>query len=319
MHIGLRTIKTAVSATLAILLANFLQLSNPTSAGIIAVLSLTNTKRSSIETGVNRLVALALATLISSLCFTILGYRTIAFGIYLLLFITLTVKFKLSDGIVVCSVLVTHYLTQQSMDYRLIFNEFALMIIGVGFALLMNLHMPNIEKDLQDRQAKIELSFREIFSAMAVAINHSAQSQTLCQEITELKKFIRETEALATQFQENHWFNPNLYYVSYFSMRRTQAEILLEMSSHLQKIAVAPEQVQGMQSLLELAASTFAEENDGQELLAAIFQVYEMYRQMSLPQTRDEFENRAELFQFLQLFTSLIEIKAEFAQKENQE
>jgi len=41
--------------------------------------------------------------------------------------------------------------------------------------------------------------------------------------------------------------------------------------------------------------------------------VYEVYRSKQLPQDREEFENRARLFQFLQSFKSFIEIKAEFA------
>ncbi|EOL24498.1 hypothetical protein WO1_01835 [Enterococcus faecalis EnGen0365] len=41
--------------------------------------------------------------------------------------------------------------------------------------------------------------------------------------------------------------------------------------------------------------------------------VYETYRTKPLPQTRSEFENRARLFQFLQLFQSFIQVKADFA------
>lgn len=62
-------------------------------------------------------------------------------------------------------------------------------------------------------------------------------------------------------------------------------------------------------------AETFSEKNDGRELLERIDEVYELYRQMPLPKARLEFEDRAELFQFLQSFKSFIEIKAEFSQQ----
>jgi uncharacterized membrane protein YgaE (UPF0421/DUF939 family) len=49
--------------------------------------------------------------------------------------------------------------------------------------------------------------------------------------------------------------------------------------------------------------------------LAKIAALYEDYRQKPLPQTRAEFENRAQLFQFLQTFKSFIEIKADFSEQ----
>ena len=54
-------------------------------------------------------------------------------------------------------------------------------------------------------------------------------------------------------------------------------------------------------------------QNDGQEIMNRIKTVYETYRTKPLPQTRSEFENRARLFQFLQLFQSFIQVKADFA------
>ena len=148
MRIGLRTVKTALSAALALLVASQLQLLYPTAAAIIALLSLTNTKHSSLVTGISRLFSLALATAIAYLCFTFIGFNAGAFGIYLLLFIPSAVYFKLSEGISVSSVLVTHYLIEQNLSWQLIANEFALMILGVGFALLFNLYMPNRDSRL---------------------------------------------------------------------------------------------------------------------------------------------------------------------------
>lgn len=45
MRIGMRTVKTAIAATLAIILAEWLHLEYAVSAGIIAILSVQNTKK----------------------------------------------------------------------------------------------------------------------------------------------------------------------------------------------------------------------------------------------------------------------------------
>ena len=60
----------------------------------------------------------------------------------------------------------------------------------------------------------------------------------------------------------------------------------------LEDITVDAQQVRYIQQLLEYTAETFAENNDGQEIMNRIKTVYETYRTKPLPQTRSEFENR---------------------------
>ncbi len=160
MKIGLRTVKTAISAALAMIIAEKLGLLYAPSAGIISVLSVTSTKKTSVMTGIYRLLSLALATILAYICFTFLGFTAIAFGIFLLLFIPAAVYFQLSDGIVVSSVLVTHYLVEKNLSWAIIGNEFLLMSIGVGLALLANSYMPDTEKRLREDQEVIETMFR---------------------------------------------------------------------------------------------------------------------------------------------------------------
>lgn len=318
MKIGLRTIKTALSATLSMIVAGSFGLLYPASAGIISVLSVTNTKKTSVLTGLYRLLSLALATIIAYVCFTLLGFNAVAFGVFLLLFIPSAVYFRLSDGIVVSSVLVTQYLVEKDLSGAIIANEFLLMTIGVGFALLMNLYMPDAEKRLKEDQEIIETMFRKILNNMSAYLNQHGKERNLFEKCTELKTFIRTGENWAKNYAENRLLSSNEYYLDYFTMRRMQSNSLKDMLRILEKITVEPEQVESIQKLLEYTAETFAENNDGQDILEKITQVYEAYRQKELPKTREEFENRAQLFQLLQVFHSFIEIKAEFAKHQNQ-
>src|SRR5699024_12603180 len=77
------------------------------------------------------------------------------------LFIPMAVRFSLTDGIVVNSVLVTHYLLEESFAWRLIVNEFLLMILGVGFALVFNLYMPDGEKELKENRKSKRLKYSQ--------------------------------------------------------------------------------------------------------------------------------------------------------------
>lgn len=319
MKIGLRTVKTAISATLASIVAQSLGLLYPTSAGIIAILSVANTKKTSIYTGFYRLISLAIATVIAFICFSIIGFNAIAFGIYLLLFIPVAVYFKLSDGIVVSSVLVTHYWIENTLSWQIIQNEFLLMVIGVGFALVVNSYMPNIEQRLKEDQQLIEEMFREILTRMAEYLNQEQHEFQLISQCDELKSIIKKSEQWAKEHTENQLVSPDYYYIEYFTMRKIQRSLLTEMLTILQKISVESEQVTNIRQLLELTAATFSKNNDGTLILTKIDSVYKEYKQKELPKSRAEFENRANLFQFLQIFQSFIEIKSEFSkQQDNQ-
>ncbi len=132
--IGYRTLKTAIGATISMSIASALGLKYSVSAGIITVLSIQNTKRKSLDVAIQRMLACLLALAISSILFTILGHNAIVFGLFLLVFIPLAVKFNLQEGIVVNSVLVTHILLENSVSMNLFLNEISLMLIGAGVA-----------------------------------------------------------------------------------------------------------------------------------------------------------------------------------------
>nr|WP_244319694.1 hypothetical protein [Enterococcus faecium] len=101
-------------------------------------------------------------------------------------------------------------------------------------------------------------------------------------------------------------------------MRRAQANVIKDMLENLERIQQPAYYGKHIYGLLIYTAETFSESNDGRQILARIEEVYVLYRQMPLPTSRPEFEDRAELFQFLQSFKSFIEIKAEFSQQKIQ-
>lgn len=315
MKIGLRTIKTVIASVLAILIATQLHLLYATAAGIIAILSVGNTKKTSLKSGLGRVLSLGLAIVLSFICFMILGFHPWAFGAFLLVFIPLSVRFNLADAIVVNSVLITHFLVEKSFSWQMILNETLLMTIGVGLALLLNLYMPDNEKQLKEDIKAIEEDFRTIIFAMAAHLNLEKMAP-LDDACLDLRAKLRAALNQAHIHQKNQWISEEDYYSDYFSMRLAQLRILRDMVNLLIEIDIDGLFVDELRKVLISTAENFAEENDGKLILWQIEAVYQNYRQKPLPQTREEFENRALLFQFLQSFRSFIEIKAIFYQKE---
>lgn len=311
MRIGLRTVKTAIASVLAMYIAQWIGLHFAASAGVIAILSLAGTKKNSLHTGIERLLSLVVATLVSFCIFEWVGFSPLSFGIYLLLFIPIVVKLKLTEGIVVSSVLVTHYLTEAHFSLSLIGNEFLLMGIGAGMAVIMNLYMPDRKKELVKQQRAAEELFRALLWDLSTWPTGDQLAQ-LIEDSRDLMKKLHEGQKQARLYQEDHFFEEPIYFEEYFLMRSAQVRMLQDMLILQRTIAVDSALLVELKEVLAFTAQTFAEKNDGTLLLEKVEGLFLFYQRQALPKNRDEFENRARLFQFLQSFKGFIEIKSEF-------
>ncbi|WP_288925109.1 aromatic acid exporter family protein, partial [uncultured Trichococcus sp.] len=81
MTLSHRTIKIAFATVIAILIAQLLNLNYSVSAGIIAILSVLDTKKSSVLTALQRIASTVLALTIATVLFRIFGFHIIVFGV----------------------------------------------------------------------------------------------------------------------------------------------------------------------------------------------------------------------------------------------
>ena len=96
-----KTFKMAISATIAIIIANAFNLHFSVTAGIIAILSVQDTKKEALKVAGRRLIATTIAIFFSFVLYIILGNNPVIFGIFLLIFIPITKALKIGDGLVV--------------------------------------------------------------------------------------------------------------------------------------------------------------------------------------------------------------------------
>lgn len=312
--LGMRTIKTAVGATLAMLISESIGLNYALSAGIITVLSVQNTKRKSLETGLARLNSTLLALGISCLMFTFFGFNSVAFGIYLLIFIPLAVKFKLSDGIAVSSVLVTHVLGEGTISLAILWNEVMLMVVGAGIAILFNLYMPNMIAQIKKDQDEIEEHFRTVLFCLANTTRSQAVAIDEEELFESLERHLDQARTRAERNRQNYFLEEMTYYVQYMEMRAMQYQVLTSMRQTLGKVMMTVEQSNLLADLTEHIANSLHEFNTADELIQETQTVLICCRNQELPKSREEFENRAMLFQYLNDVMHLLEIKRQFIQ-----
>ena len=98
-------VKMSVSAAISLILANLLNLQFSAVAAVIAILSIQDTRKKALMVGKNSVVACVIAILLSVLIYGFLGQNPITFAIFLLIFIPITSKLNISEGMVPAVVL----------------------------------------------------------------------------------------------------------------------------------------------------------------------------------------------------------------------
>lgn len=310
--IGYRTLKTAIGGAIAMLIAASFGLKYGTAAGVIVILSVQSTRRQSIRIAMQRMGACILALFLSSVLFNLLGYNAYVFGVFLLIFIPAAARFKFNEGIVVSSVLVTHLLVEKSTALSLIINELLLMLIGIGVALLMNLYMPSIDKRIKENQAEIEELIREVLRHMAVALRECAVSLKKDELFNILESKIKKGRERAYRSLNNSLFSDNSYYVKYMDMRYQQLKVLKNMRRHFERFSITYSQTELISDFTLRLSNSIHEYNTAEGLMKSLQVLKDGFKTMELPKTREEFENRAMLYQFLNDLEQFLAIKNDF-------
>jgi len=311
---GLRTVKTALGAALAIYLSQRLGLSYAVNSGIIVILSVQTTKRKSRDLAIMRLGSTVLALTTGAIMFSLIGFTSIAFGAYVLAFIPLAAKLKFNDSIVPCSVLVSHLLAVQSVSLPWLGNEMMQMVIGAGIGFLLNLQMPSLEKKLNEDILEIEKLQKSILLNMAESLKNHQSTEKEEELFKNLEEKLKKSYELALAESENHLTKNVTYYIKYVEMRSVQFEILRYMKKYSKKIYKNTERTEMVEALTKIVADQLQELNPKDKLITELVEYKEIFKSMELPTTREDFENRASLYEYVGNLEHLIDVKRSFVE-----
>lgn len=309
----LKIAKVIVSAFVALLVAQALHLTTPSAAAIIAILSVMDTKKVSLAATGQRLAAAVLALVIGMGIFAIFGFDVMSFGLYLLCYIPLAYLVKVDIGVAPSTVLVIHLWTQQQLTFELFVNELLLVTIGAGVAILLNWYMPSYRQEIERVREEIEDKMREVLLKMSGFLtigngkNDGEVLQLLKEKLSEAREYVR-LEA------ENHLTKEVTYDYQYFEMRRDQSKLLEIMAANLNEFRWDGEEMSILSEMFKQTAQQLAEQNTASQLIDDIEELLEQFRERPLPQTRREFEKRAQLYQLLRDLKRFVQLKVDFFQ-----
>ena len=304
--------KMAISATIALIIGNILGLQYATVGAVIAILSIQDTRKKALIISYKRIVACSIGILLSVILYSLLGNRPLIFGLFLIILIPLTSRLKVQEGMVPSVVLSTHFLVANNITIALIFNEILLMIIGIGVAAIANIFMPSLEDKFKDDKEWIEEHYRIIISKMSKSlITHTVDIDEQ-KIINEVEKRLYESKETAYKIVNNHFFKSSSYYTDYINMRINQFDTIKRMRLHFQRFNIPVEQMNVMADFTLCVAENISEMNDCKLLLRDLDILRSEFKKMELPKTREEFESRAQLLQFLNDMEEFLLIKRNF-------
>lgn len=297
--IGYRTLKTALGVVIAMYIAMTLELKDAASAGIIAILSLQNTRKQSIQLAIKMLCAFFLALLISVLLFKFFSYTPFIFGLFLLFFIPLAVRLKLQEGIVISAVLITHLLIEKNIEISFLLNQLYLMVIGVTIALILNLYMPNLENKFKEKQQLIENLISSILLTMSTSLKKQVCVIGENNLFTQLNHTIKQGTTLAHINYNNRIFSTPSNHTKYMDIRLQQMNCLQNMKKHFDRLSTTYTQTIIIADFTIKIAHSISDYTMTKNQLTELRKLRESFTTMPLPQDRAEFENRSVLYQFL--------------------
>ena len=302
----------AISATIALIIGNILGLQYATVGAVIAILSIQDTRKKALIISYKRIVACSIGILLSVILYSLLGNGALIFGLFLIILIPLTSRLKAQEGMVPAVVLSTHFLVANNITIALIFNEVLLMIIGIGVAAIANIFMPSLEDKFKDDKEWIEEHYRIIISKMSKSlITHTVDIDEQ-KIINEVEKRLYESKETAYKIVNNHFFKSSSYYTDYINMRINQFDTIKRMRLHFQRFNIPVEQMNVMSDFTLCVAENIREMNDCKSLLMDLDILRNEFKKMELPKTREEFDSRAQLLQFLNDMEEFLLIKRNF-------
>ncbi len=341
----LKSVKIAVAALLSIFIAGELGLKYSATAGIITVLSIQNTKKETFRSAANRSLAYVCALILASTCFRIFGYTLPAFAVYLFLFAFLCMAAGWQEAITTDSVLITHFLNERSMSLQMLGNETALLIIGAGIGILVNLHLHSKEADFEKLAAEVDGQIKKILWGMSERLltqdlkdcdgscfpcleddDNSCfpglkddetgcfpglkDDETSC--FAGLEEAIRQAKLCAAANFNNTLRQKDTYELDYIRMREQQSVVLKGIYQNIRRLEYLPEQAAKVAVLIADIEQAYHKENTVEALLAGMQEFLEDMKQEEMPRNREEFEARAILFYILMQLKELLMIKRQF-------
>ena len=315
--IVLLSAKIGIGASVAIYIAELLNLQYATSAGIITLLTLTTTRWGTFRLSLQRLLTYVVSVGICWIIFSIIPSMWIEYGIFLFLVVLMTEWLGWRSTLSVNAVIGTHFLTTQDFSLGFAINEFLLVVIGITIAIILNLFHINSthENGIIKSMRHVEHEMKKILEEVSGYLIQQSTGDHAWDDVVRLEKELEEYVELASEYHHNTFQTHQDYYVAYFEMRMKQCGALHNLHSEMRRMRQMPKQAHIVADFIKNISQYVTEMNDPKKQIEELENTLEHLRNEPLPETHEEFENRAELYHVLMDLEEFLLYKKRFVEE----
>ncbi|MBM6854064.1 hypothetical protein H6B11_07815 [Mediterraneibacter glycyrrhizinilyticus] len=116
----------------------------------------------------------------------------------------------------------------------------------------------------------------------------------------------------AYEYQDNTFQSHPGYYIDYFEMRMKQLSILHNLHYEVKRLRMIPAQAQIVADYIRYVSSYVVEHNSPEAQIRKLEQIFIDMKDEPLPESREEFENRAVLYHILMDLEEFLIMKRRF-------
>ena len=313
----LNAFKIGVGSSVAIYIANMLELEYAITAGSIALLTIATTKWGTLKLSVVRILTFFAAAWICSVVFTHVPSQWVAYGIFIFFIVLMCDLIGWRSAMSVNALIGMHFLSHMDeFSQAFIMNEFMLLIIGVSISIVLNLfHAYKFEEQhLIKNMRHVEESLVETLLEIAEYLENHMAGKEVWKDVDELEQITERFIQEARDYQDNTFYSHPGYYIDYFVMRRDQCKIMQHLHKEMKAIKNLPKQAQKVSEYIRYLSKYVTEKNEPVEQIVKLELLIEEMKREELPVTREEFENRALLYHTLMDLEDFLNCKKEFVE-----
>lgn len=297
---AIKVLKIAVGSCMAVAIAQVLNLQYATSAGIVTLLTVQDTRRDTIRLAAERFFSFLLSVLLVFLCFRYIGKLDwVNYGLYIFLMVNVCYFFGWQNTISVNAVMGTHYLLTPDYSLNFAANELVLIFIGTGLALAMNWKMPSNLRVLREDIRKVEDDIQQILRELACYLEGDLDGEHVWFDLDRLEESIHQGMERAREHAHNTLSEDDYYYIEYMEMRLQQCALLQALRHRIWKINEMPSQAKIISDYVGYLIPYVHEKNIPGKQREELQQVFDQMKLQPLPKGREEFESRAILYHVL--------------------
>ncbi len=296
----IQVFKIGIGSAIAIFLAEWMGLTYATSAGIVTLLTIQNTRKDTFHLALKRILSFGVTMVIAALCLYLIPVHFVSFGVFMLLLVAISYFLDWNGAISVNAVIGTHIIfVEKALGWKLIWNEAIMVLIGIVIAIIFNWRVPSKENELQSDIAHIDGYMRDNLNDIAAHLSNHAKLNKDRKHLKSLLDHISKAIDKAYANKNNTLKSHSDYYINYLNLRKEQCEILLHVYYIASHHDFVVEEANVVAEVIHEAALHLPIRKEIIQVKYKIDKAAQRIIHGDMPENSHEFESKAVLYQLL--------------------